>query len=189
MGAYIETEPLDLTVLGQVQRSYVVDGHPGLTLDVACMASTFKRVLSLETEMTAMGDAVKRRSAAIQAYGLALAEIAAAVSYIGNSRDDVILKDKNVNAALTKAKALLEGARLDTGMFSSFNGSQIKVSDLRKIREEVKYQADQEGNALQRNASMLQGVLSKRDSAVTLVARIRKRLDKTMTTSIRNIGA
>lgn len=188
MGAYIETEPLDLTVLGQVQRAYVVDGQPGLALDVACMASTFKRVISLETEMTAMGDAVKRRGAAMQAYGKALGEISAAVAYIGKNQDDVILKDGNVNAALTKAKKLLEDAKLGTGMFSVFNGSQIKVNDLRKLRESVKYQADQESNALQRNSSMLQGVLNKRDTAVSLVSRLRKRLDKTMMTSIRNIG-
>ena len=83
MGTFIETQPLGLTVLGQVQRAYVVDGQPGLTLDVACTVSTFKRVVSIENELEAMSAAIKRIGNAQQAFGQAMAELSAATAYIG----------------------------------------------------------------------------------------------------------
>ena len=190
MGAFIETQPLGLTVLGQVQRCYTVDGQVGLGLDAACMASTFKRVVSIEAELTAMGAAVKRRQVAIRAYGQAMSLISAASAYIGKLGDDKDLKDENAIKALKLALKTMRDAKLDTSMFNGFTeGSvSIPVTKLRKIREEVKFQADQEGNQLQRNNSFLQSTLNKRDSAVSFIAKLRKRLDKTLATTIRNMG-
>ena len=199
MGAFIETQPLGLTVLGQVQRCYTVDGQAGLGLDAACMASTFKRVVSIEAELTAMGAAVKRRQVAIRAYGQAMSLISAASAYIGKLGDDKDLKDENAIKALKLALKTLGDARLDTSMFAANpevkgdvafteKSGSIPVTKLRKIREEVKFQADQEGNQLQRNNSFLQSTLNKRDSAVSFIAKLRKRLDKTLATTIRNMG-
>ena len=199
MGAYIETQPLGLTVLGQVQCCYTVDGQAGLGLDAACMASTFKRVVSIEAELTAMGAAVKRRRVAIQAYGQAMSLISAASAYIGKLGDDKELKAEKAIEALKLALKTLGDARLDTSMFAANpdvkgdvpfteKSKTVPVTKLRKIREEVKFQADQEGNQLQRNNSFLQSTLNKRDSAVSFIAKLRKRLDKTQATTIRNMG-
>lgn len=203
MGAYIETQPLGLTVLGQVQRCYTVDGQPGLGLDAACMASTFKRVVSIEAELTAMGAAVKRRQTAIQALGRAMAEISAATAYIGKTGDDKYLpqndSQKPAIQNLKNALSVMKDAKLDTSMFDANakvkgdeaftkDSTRVQVSKLRRIREEVKFLADQERNQLQRNTSVLQSVLNKRDSAVSFIAKLRKRLDKTQTTAIRNMG-
>lgn len=195
MGAFIERNVLNLTVLGQVQYDYTVDGTPGFPLDMACMASTFKRVASVEDELSAMSAAVKRRAQIMTVYGRVLADTSAAIGYISGLAEDKYMKigDKKTEGgvyALRNAYNVMVAARLDVSMFGGFNGgsTQIKVSDLRKIREEVKFAADQEANVLQRNNSILQTVLNKRDSAISLVNKLRKRLDKTMATAIRNIG-
>ena len=188
MGAYIERTALDLTVLGQVQCDYAVDGVPGFALGEACVASTFKRVVSIEDELSAMGAAVKRRNAATQVYAKSMSEISAACACIGSKTEDAAIDEAAAITAVKAAKAALESARLDTGMFNGINMDNPKVSDLRKLREDIKFQTDQEANALQRNASMIQSVLKQRDGAVALIAKLRRRLDKTMSTSIRNIG-
>lgn len=203
MGAYIETQPLGLTVLGQVQRCYTVDGQAGLGLDAACMASTFKRVVSIEAELTALGAAVKRRQTAIHALGQAMAQISAAAAYIGKLGDDKWLPDndnqKSAIPALKNALSIMTNAKLDVSMFAKnpedkndvafdMNSTRVQVTKLRRIREEVKFLADQEGNQMQRNSSFLQSTLNKRDSAVSFIAKLRKRLDKTLATTIRNMG-
>ena len=194
MGAFIERNPVGLVLLGQVQFDYTVNGVSGLALDAACAMSSFKRIASIEDELSAMSLAVKKRGDILQVYTKALADIGVAIGSIGDKKDDQVLTDQNAIDALVRAKNNMGAAGLSTSAFSGLNydsstrKGSIKVTDLRKLRENVKFESDQESNVLQRNTSVLQSVLGKRDSAVSEQGRLQKRLSKTISSTIKNIG-
>lgn len=194
MGAFIERNPIGLVLLGQVQFDYTVNGVAGLALDSACAMSSFKRVASIEDELSAMSLAVRKRSDILHVYSNALADVAVATGSIGDKKEDQFLTDQAAINALVHARDTLSAAKLSISAFDGLNydpstrKGSIKVSDLRKLRENVKFESDQEANVLQRNTSVLQTVMNKRDGAVSEQAKLQKRLSKTVSATIKNIG-
>lgn len=194
MGAFIERNPIGLVLLGQVQFDYTVNGVAGLALDSACAMSSFKRVASIEDELSAMSLAVRKRSDILHVYSNALADVAVATGSIGDKKEDQLLTDQAAINALVHARDTLSAAKLSISAFDGLNydpstrKGSIKVSDLRKLRENVKFESDQEANVLQRNTSVLQTVMNKRDGAVSEQAKLQKRLSKTVSATIKNIG-
>lgn len=203
MEAFIQRNELDLVTLGQVQYDFTVAGVAGLDLCAACVQSTFKNVASVEAEMSAVAAAVRKRTARLHLYGSVLADLNAACGYITNAkdmRDDCDLKEEGSKKILKHVKAVFENkddplTKEIPGYYKSDNVNPVidgngivMIGNLRKLRENTKFTMDKEDNALQRNVSTLQFVMNKRDSALSVVGKLQKRLARTATSTIRNIG-
>ena len=201
MEAFIQRNALDLVTLGQVQYDFTVNGVAGLDLCAACVQSTFKNVASVEAEMSAVAAAVRKRTARLHLYGSVLADLNAACGYITNAKnmkenDD--LKEKGSKEILKRVKDVFKKNDLWNEIPGYYKDGTttpvikddgvIMIGDLRKLRENTKFTMDKEDNALQRNASTLQFVMNKRDSALSVVGKLQKRIARTETSTIKNIG-
>ena len=201
MEAFIQRNALDLVTLGQVQYDFTVGGVAGLDLCAACVQSTFKNVASVEAEMSAVAAAVRKRTARLNLYGSVLADLNAACGYITNAKnmkenDD--LKEKGSKEILKRVKDVFKKNDLWNEIPGYYKDGTttpvikddgvIMIGDLRKLRENTKFTMDKEDNALQRNASTLQFVMNKRDSALSVVGKLQKRIARTETSTIKNIG-
>lgn len=204
MEAFIQRNALDLVTLGQVQYDFTVGGVAGLDLSAACVQSTFKNVTSVEAEMSAVSEAVRKRTARLNLYGSVLADLNAACGYIVSGKkgmtDNDDLKETGSKEILTRVKAVIEDkkdplANEIPGYYKDGTTDpvinvkgEIRISDLRKLRENTKFTMDKEDNALQRNSSTLQFVMNRRDSALSVVGKLQKRIARTETSTIKNIG-
>lgn len=201
MEAFIQRNALDLVTLGQVQYDFTVNGVAGLDLCAACVQSTFKNVASVEAEMSAVAAAVRKRTARLNLYGSVLADLNAACGYITNAKnmkenDD--LKEKGSKEILKRVKDVFKKNDLWNEIPGYYKDGTttpvikddgvVMIGDLRKLRENTKFTMDKEDNALQRNASTLQFVVNKRDSALSVVGKLQKRIARTETSTIKNIG-
>lgn len=201
MEAFIQRNALDLVTLGQVQYDFTVNGVAGLDLCAACVQSTFKNVASVEAEMSAVAAAVRKRTARLNLYGSVLADLNAACGYITNAKnmkenDD--LKEKGSKEILKRVKDVFKKNDLWNEIPGYYKDGTttpvikddgvVMIGDLRKLRENTKFTMDKEDNALQRNASTLQFVMNKRDSALSVVGKLQKRIARTETSTIKNIG-
>lgn len=194
MDAFIQRHALDLVTLGQVQYDFTVNGVAGLDLCAACVQSSFKSVASVEAEMSAVAAAVRKRTARLHLYGTVLADLNAACGYITNAKnmkENDNLKEQGSMEILRSLKKMIR----ENGLAPEIpdyvkigDDGVIMIGDLRKLRENVKFTMDKEDNALQRNASTLQAVMNKRDSALSVVGKLQKRLARTATSTIKNIG-
>lgn len=201
MEAFIQRHALDLVTLGQVQYDFTVNGVAGLDLCAACVQSTFKNVASVEAEMSAVAAAVRKRTARLNLYGTVLADLNAACGYITNAKDmkeNDDLKEKGSKEILKRVKDVFKKNDLWNEIPGYYKDGTttpvikddgvVMIGDLRKLRENTKFTMDKEDNALQRNASTLQFVMNKRDSALSVVGRLQKRIARTETSTIKNIG-
>lgn len=201
METFIQRNALDLVTLGQVQYDFTVNGVAGLDLCAACVQSTFKNVASVEAEMSAVAAAVRKRTARLNLYGSVLADLNAACGYITNAKnmkenDD--LKEKGSKEILKRVKDVFKKNDLWNEIPGYYKDGTttpvikddgvVMIGDLRKLRENTKFTMDKEDNALQRNASTLQFVMNKRDSALSVVGKLQKRIARTETSTIKNIG-
>lgn len=201
MEAFIQRNALDLVTLGQVQYDFTVGGVAGLDLCAACVQSTFRNVASVEAEMSAVAAAVRKRTARLNLYGSVLADLNAACGYITNAKnmkenDD--LKEKGSKEILKRVKDVFKKNDLWNEIPGYYKDGTttpvikddgvVMIGDLRKLRENTKFTMDKEDNALQRNASTLQFVMNKRDSALSVVGKLQKRIARTETSTIKNIG-
>ena len=195
MEAFIQRNALDLVTLGQVQYDFSVNGVAGMDLCAACVQSTFRHVASVEAEMSAVAAAVRKRTARLHLYGSVLADLNAACGYIRSGQKGMTesddLKEDGSKKILVALKKMIEQNGLQTEIpdYTKIkNDGVIMIGDLRKLRENVKFTMDKEDNALQRNASTLQFVMNKRDSALSVVGKLQKRIARTETSTIKNIG-
>lgn len=201
MEAFIQRNALDLVTLGQVQYDFTVNGVAGLDLCAACVQSTFKNVASVEAEMSAVAAAVRKRTARLNLYGSVLADLNAACGYITNAKnmkenDD--LREMGSKEILKRVKDVFKKNDLWNEIPGYYKDGTttpvirddgvVMIGDLRKLRENTKFTMDKEDNALQRNASTLQFVMNKRDSALSVVGKLQKRIARTETSTIKNIG-
>lgn len=188
MSAYIELNKLDLVVLGQVQHDFTVGGESGLDLATACMMSTFRRTLAVEKEMDAVMSAIKLRSDRCHHFGEAMEYVNGALGWIADMSDEKKIGDE-ANNLLNQAKSIIRTYGLESDAIKlSEIPDHPTVNVLRKLSENLKYELDKEDNALKRDASMLQTMVSRRDSAVNMQGKIQKKVTKTESTTIRNIG-
>ena len=202
MEAFIQRNALDLVTLGQVQYDFTVGGVAGLDLCAACVQSTFKNVASVEAEMSAVAAAVRKRTARLNLYGSVLADLNAACGFIMQGKKGMTenddLKEKGSKEILKRVKDVFKKNDLWNEIPGYYKDGTttpvikddgvIMIGDLRKLRENTKFTMDKEDNALQRNASTLQFVMNKRDSALSVVGKLQKRIARTETSTIKNIG-
>lgn len=202
MEAFIQRNALDLVTLGQVQYDFTVNGVAGLDLCAACVQSTFKNVASVEAEMSAVAAAVRKRTARLNLYGSVLADLNAACGFIMQGKKGMTenddLKEKGSKEILKRVKDVFKKNDLWNEIPGYYKDGTttpvikddgvIMIGDLRKLRENTKFTMDKEDNALQRNASTLQFVMNKRDSALSVVGKLQKRIARTETSTIKNIG-
>lgn len=202
MEAFIQRNALDLVTLGQVQYDFTVNGVAGLDLCAACVQSTFKNVASVEAEMSAVAAAVRKRTARLHLYGSVLADLNAACGFIMQGKKGMTenddLKEKGSKEILKRVKDVFKKNDLWNEIPGYYKDGTttpvikddgvIMIGDLRKLRENTKFTMDKEDNALQRNASTLQFVMNKRDSALSVVGKLQKRIARTETSTIKNIG-
>ena len=202
MEAFIQRNALDLVTLGQVQYDFTVNGVAGLDLCAACVQSTFKNVASVEAEMSAVAAAVRKRTARLHLYGSVLADLNAACGFIMQGKKGMTenddLKEKGSKEILKRVKDVFKKNDLWNEIPGYYKDGTttpvikddgvVMIGDLRKLRENTKFTMDKEDNALQRNASTLQFVMNKRDSALSVVGKLQKRIARTETSTIKNIG-
>lgn len=202
MEAFIQRNALDLVTLGQVQYDFTVGGVAGLDLCAACVQSTFKNVASVEAEMSAVAAAVRKRTARLNLYGSVLADLNAACGFIMQGKKGMTenddLKEKGSKEILKRVKDVFKKNDLWNEIPGYYKDGTttpvikddgvVMIGDLRKLRENTKFTMDKEDNALQRNASTLQFVMNKRDSALSVVGKLQKRIARTETSTIKNIG-
>lgn len=191
MSAYIELNKLDLVVLGQVQWDFSVDGQAGFDLATACLMSTFKRTVAVEQEIAVVSAAAKIRAKRCQQFGEVMELVNAALAYAGKSDADK-LEDDDSKTAKNK---LQEAYRLmgqygfqNIDGYSAIKDGDPLTGDLRRLSENLKFELDKEDNALKRDASMVQSMMSKRDSSVGMQGKIQKKVTRTELTTIMNIG-
>lgn len=202
METFIQRNALDLVTLGQVQYDFTVNGVAGLDLCAACVQSTFKNVASVEAEMSAVAAAVRKRTARLNLYGSVLADLNAACGFIMQGKKGMTenddLKEKGSKEILKRVKDVFKKNDLWNEIPGYYKDGTttpvikddgvVMIGDLRKLRENTKFTMDKEDNALQRNASTLQFVMNKRDSALSVVGKLQKRIARTETSTIKNIG-
>ena len=202
METFIQRNALDLVTLGQVQYDFTVNGVAGLDLCAACVQSTFKNVASVEAEMSAVAAAVRKRTARLHLYGSVLADLNAACGFIMQGKKGMTenddLKEKGSKEILKRVKDVFKKNDLWNEIPGYYKDGTttpvikddgvVMIGDLRKLRENTKFTMDKEDNALQRNASTLQFVMNKRDSALSVVGKLQKRIARTETSTIKNIG-
>lgn len=202
METFIQRNALDLVTLGQVQYDFTVGGVAGLDLCAACVQSTFKNVASVEAEMSAVAAAVRKRTARLHLYGSVLADLNAACGFIMQGKKGMTenddLKEKGSKEILKRVKDVFKKNDLWNEIPGYYKDGTttpvikddgvVMIGDLRKLRENTKFTMDKEDNALQRNASTLQFVMNKRDSALSVVGKLQKRIARTETSTIKNIG-
>ena len=202
METFIQRNALDLVTLGQVQYDFTVNGVAGLDLCAACVQSTFKNVASVEAEMSAVAAAVRKRTARLHLYGSVLADLNAACGFIMQGKKGMTenddLKENGSKEILKRVKDVFKKNDLWNEIPGYYKDGTttpvikddgvIMIGDLRKLRENTKFTMDKEDNALQRNASTLQFVMNKRDSALSVVGKLQKRIARTETSTIKNIG-
>ena len=202
METFIQRNALDLVTLGQVQYDFTVNGVAGLDLCAACVQSTFKNVASVEAEMSAVAAAVRKRTARLHLYGSVLADLNAACGFIMQGKKGMTenddLKENGSKEILKRVKDVFKKNDLWNEIPGYYKDGTttpvikddgvIRIGDLRKLRENTKFTMDKEDNALQRNASTLQFVMNKRDSALSVVGKLQKRIARTETSTIKNIG-
>ena len=202
MEAFIQRNALDLVTLGQVQYDFTVNGVAGLDLCAACVQSTFKNVASVEAEMSAVAAAVRKRTARLHLYGSVLADLNAACGFIMQGKKGMTenddLKENGSKEILKRVKDVFKKNDLWNEIPGYYKDGTttpvikddgvVMIGDLRKLRENTKFTMDKEDNALQRNASTLQFVMNKRDSALSVVGKLQKRIARTETSTIKNIG-
>lgn len=184
---FIEIQPLDLTVYGQVQYAFVASDAPGtlLTYADAAVLATQRRALAVETETTPIAEAVRKRTAKLEALGNALADVARAL---------MSLVEEDLNSIETASIRGASASTLNTyevkidGSVVSSSQTWFTKAQLTKLQQNVKLEIDQENGKLQQTTGTLQGFLQKRDSAYSMIGKIQRKIDATASRTLGRIG-
>lgn len=177
MSATIHTEQIGLSVFGQAQVAYRVDGKTGRSFDEAITAAGFSRTASLESAIPAYEAAIRKRQVKLRELGEALAEIAkVAVSF---DSDDELDDTKSLSAATTDTlkRYGIDGA----------SDGKVSKADVQKVQADAQFAIDLENNSVQQDLATFQGLMNKRDNAYATIAKIVQKAIKTETTGIRYI--
>lgn len=176
MSATIQTQQLGLSVFGQAQVAYKVNGKSDCSYDEAVSAAGFARATSIECALPAYSAALKLRQTKLKELGDALAEIATVAASFKSKDSRSTKKSVSSATAATLRKYGISG--LESG------SNEVKKENVQKLQADAQYALDIENNNVQQDMTTLQGLVSKRDSAYSLVAKIVKKAVSTESSGI-----
>lgn len=170
MGNYIEENGLSLTVYGQRQVSYSIDGVKGYDWFETVLKSVSRRAVSMESEATAVSAATRLRMDKLDELGTALAAVAKAVADLSAESWSSNKKVGGLGAARTiLQKYVVDG-------WDTIDGSgQITKGNAAKLQSKLQLAIDVESNALQQDTSKLQNYISKRDTAYSQLSSLKEK--------------
>lgn len=185
---YVEELDLDLTILGQAQKAYMVDGVKWQDYLTAITKSAFKRAVMMDGQCDVVAAAVRKRADKTEALGQALAYISEHVANLTDKKWDNTdnIEGNNGGADLKKARSILEKYGVDNYSYITTDG-KLSKANAAKLQSTVKLALDKEDNALQTDSASLQNVLSKRDKAYSAAASMMKKINGTVANTIRNM--
>lgn len=185
---------LGLTVLGQAQVDFSIGDKTGCTLGEVVLLSTFRRMTAIEDELTAINVAAKLRMKKLQDVGAATAIVC---KYLADLVGTTSLEDKaDLGSDRDKLVAILDRYGIDKTIKDESgndnpifdDSTKVKYGGLQALRTYLKLENDKEDNALQRNSSTMQNMMSKRDSALQMLGKLQKKIDRTSKTITSAIG-
>jgi hypothetical protein len=169
-----------LSVYGVVQKSYTVEGEPGLDYAAALTAATLRESVAIEDAANGYSELVRQRGRKVSDLGDALATLSwAAASFAANGQSSDELSGAIRNSA--RFQAAWQTCK-DYDILTSFPSTR---GALYRAQNDVQYALDQEDNNLQQDMVSLQGLISKRDSAYSTAARL---VNKSLNASNKTIG-
>lgn len=180
MSNSIISRDLDLTVYGQTQVDYTVDGARGCDFGRAVAFASLSQAVAIEKETTAFAAAVQLRTRKIEELGKVLAGMAKAVDLL--PKKDQKSDDKVDFGAGYSAIA----AKYDISIPVDGSGKVTRAA-LQRGQAEVQYAIDTEDNNLQQDSVSLQGYISKRDNSFTTAAKLVRKFDGSATSIVRNM--
>ena len=177
MSTYIQTQDLGLSVFGQAQVSYTVDGVKGQVFGQAVALAALQRAVAVESGLSAYQAVLRARRTKLNDLGNALGSVLQSLDAVGNQTSSTIDIDSNAVATLRKY-----------GITVELDGSKIRRDKLMLLQQKVRYVIDLEDNNCQQDLAMTQSCVNKRDQAYQLATRIQKKADGTRKTGIRYMG-
>lgn len=177
--AYIEREDLGLTVLGTTQYTYSVGGVHRQEYDRAIFQASMCRATALEYVTASVEQLVKGRQQKLDDLGLALAEISRCM----RKKDE----DKEGKSSTKYEFDASVASTLRKYGFSA--SSMMSYEELAPLQEDVKYAIDRENNELKQDMSDIQNYVTKRDDSMKTVDKLLKKVAKTRSDGIGNIGS
>ena len=178
MSTFIETQDLGLSVFGQAQVSYTVDGVKDQVFGQAVALAALQRAVAVESGLSAYQTVLRARQTKLNDLGLALASVLNSLDRVGEKTDSKVGLDADAIARMRKY-----------GIEVKVNGSnEIERRDIMLLQQKVRYTIDLEDNNCQQDLAMTQSCVNKRDQAYQLASRIQKKADGTRKTGIKYLG-
>ena len=179
MGTSIKIDDLGLSVFGQAQVGYTVNGISGRSFDEAIAAAGFSRTVAIEDALPAYSAALQRRQTKLRELGEALADIARANASFG--RKDKLDATQSVDS---RTRDILKRY----GISGVGDDCKVKKENVQKVQADAQYAIDIEDNNVQQDLTTMQGLMNKRDNAYGLVSKIVKKAIGTEASNIRYLG-
>ena len=178
MSTFIETQDLGLSVFGQAQVSYTVDGVKDQVFGQAVALAALQRAVAVESGLSAYQTVLRARQTKLNDLGTALASVLNSLDRVGDKTTSKVGLDAGAIANLRKY-----------GIEVKVNGSnEIERRDIMLLQQKVRYTIDLEDNNCQQDLAMTQSCVNKRDQAYQLASRIQKKADGTRKTGIKYMG-
>lgn len=197
MSALAQINELDLVVFGQVQYDFSLSGRSGLSLGELMVGVANQRAVAVDREIAAINKEVKQRSRKLEVLGQALGYVAAIVAELSQTKDVKIDTEyKDTHQWLAKIEKLVapydltyEEENKGTLPVSSLWSGKFTYGNAQKLQSVLQLALDKENNALKRTTNTIQSFVTKRDNAYELIAKLRKKIDKTAGSTISSLGA
>ena len=174
MSDFITAKEIGLTVYGQAQVDYTVNGFDNLDYGAAMAQTGLRRASAMENAMADISEAIKIRQQKLEELGEALAAVSEAIAKKSSS----ILNTTSV--ASTAVRTLKRYG-------ISINSSDT-VGNYQKVQSNIRLAMDKESTSLKEDSSALQTYLSRRDNAYSLASKMLQKANSTMSKGISNIG-
>lgn len=197
MSTLAQINELDLVVYGQVQYDFSLSERSGLSLGDLMVGVANQRAVAVDHEISAINKEVKQRARKLEALGQALgyaSAIVAEMSQIKNVKTDTKYTDtKQWLAKLQKLVAPYDLTYTEEEDKKEYNIARLWSGGLtygnaQKLQSVLQLALDKENNALKRTTNTIQSFITKRDNAYELIAKLRKKIDKTASTTISSLG-
>ena len=174
MSEFITAKEIGLTVFGQAQVDYTVNGYDNLDFGAAMVQTGLRRASAMENAMADISQAIRIRQQKLEELGEGLAAVSEAIG-------------KNCSNILNKTSISGTAARMLKRYGISVNTSDT-VGNYQKVQSNIRLAMDKESTSLKEDASALQTYLSRRDNAYSLASKMMKKATDTVSKGISNIG-
>lgn len=164
---------------------YTVDGTAGCGFADAVAFGSLRQSYSVEAAALAVSEVIKVRQRKCSEIGDALATLGEAMASIEDTSDPDSESKISIDK-LAQAKTLLDKYGIDLPLTEK---GQISYATGYRKQNEVQLALDRENNDLQQNMTTLQGLVNKRDNVFNTSSKVVKKVNKTMISTIRAIGA